>query len=74
MIYFDSFGVWPPKELGKIRNFVYKEYHIQYLNSSSCGLYCIYITLVNTQIFATDIISILEYIRCVDLKNDIHFC
>ena len=32
------------------------------------------ITLVNTQIFATDIILILGYIRCVDFENDIHFC
>ena len=32
------------------------------------------ITLVNTQIFATDIISILGYIRCVDFENGIHFC
>ena len=31
-------------------------------------------TLVNTQIFATDIISMLGYIRCVDFENDIHFC
>ena len=33
-----------------------------------------FITLVNTQIFATDIILILGYIRCVDFENDIHFC
>ena len=32
------------------------------------------ITLVNTQIFATDIILILGDIRCVDFENDIHFC
>ena len=32
------------------------------------------ITLVNAQIFATDIISILGYFRCIDFENDIHFC
>ena len=42
-IYFDSFGVWPPKELGPIENLVNNEYRIQSFNSSSCGLYCIYI-------------------------------
>ena len=40
-IYFDSFGVWPPKELGQIENLVINEYRIQSFNSSSCGLYCV---------------------------------
>ena len=43
-IYFDSFGVWPPKELTKIENHVFNDYYrIQSRNSSSCGLYCIYV-------------------------------
>ena len=43
LIYFDSFGVWPPKELMKIKNLVFNDYRIQSSNSRSCGLYCIYV-------------------------------
>ena len=42
-IYFDSFGVWPPKELMKIKNLLFNDYRIQSRNSRSCGLYCIYV-------------------------------
>ena len=42
-IYFDSFGVWKPKELTKIKNLVFNDYRIQSRNSRSCGLYCIYV-------------------------------
>ena len=42
-IYFDSFGVWLPKELTKIKNLVINECRVQSLNSTTCGLYCIYI-------------------------------
>ena len=42
-IYFDSVGVWPPKELTKINNLMFNDYRIESRNSRSCGLYCIYV-------------------------------
>ena len=41
-IYFDSFGVYPPKELNFIENLYFIPYRIQATNSRNCGLYCIY--------------------------------
>ena len=66
-----------PRTFDKI--FIQKSFHMKTrTRSSSCyqflPIYCYSITLVNTQIFATDIILILGYIRCVDFENDIHFC
>ena len=42
-IYFDSFGVWPPRELYQIKNLLFNEYRVQKLDSNLCGLYVIYI-------------------------------
>ena len=42
-VYFDSFGVWPPQELAKIKNLVSNEYRTQSHDSSNCGLCCIHI-------------------------------
>ena len=41
-IYFDSSGVYPPKELNFIKNLYFIPYRIQATNSRICGLYCLY--------------------------------
>ena len=41
-IYFDSFGVYPPKELNFIENLYFIPYRIQATNSRICGLYSLY--------------------------------
>lgn len=41
-LYFDSFGVPPPKEILKLsENILYNEKQIQDMNSSACGYFCL---------------------------------
>ena len=52
VVYFDSFGVGPPKQIQKFMNkcakksgkkMVYSSMQLQTLNTSSCGWWCMYI-------------------------------
>lgn len=41
-IYFDSFGLPPPKNIEKLLgNFIYNTEHIQHIESILCGYYCL---------------------------------